>query len=108
MCSLVSRKHPDNNNKLEDDDRHEELENPAIGYVTSQLYLKPTGGHTTGTLDKAVVLRRIHHRKRVNKVKSALQALLGSPIASVNADDNNKTCSVNPQLRWVDDAYAAP
>lgn len=66
------------------------------GAVSSHLYLKPAG-----TLDKAVVLRRIRHRKRVNKLKSTLQSLVAPPPA-----DGNQ--SSVPRIRWVDDAFAAP
>ncbi|KAL2242052.1 UNVERIFIED_CONTAM: hypothetical protein Sindi_0323200 [Sesamum indicum] len=102
MCSLLPQKHPitDNSEVAQNKDQDDE-DNPA-GLVTSHLYLKPA--HATGTLDKAVVLRRIRHRKRVNKVKSAVQALLSSPFAS-NADDK-KTSVV--RIRWADDAFAAP
>ncbi|KAL0366151.1 UNVERIFIED_CONTAM: hypothetical protein Sradi_3505200 [Sesamum radiatum] len=99
MCSL----HPNtNNSEVAQNKDQDDEENPAA-LVTSHLYLKPP--HATGTLDKAVVLRRIRHRKRVNKVKSAVQALLSSPFAS-NAADDKKTSVA--RIRWADDAFAAP
>ncbi|KAG8389982.1 hypothetical protein BUALT_Bualt01G0036000 [Buddleja alternifolia] len=92
-------------NKEEKEDQREE-ENPSN--ITTYLCLKPPPPpHTTGTLDKEVVLRRIRHRKRVNKVKSAVQALLSSPFASDHVDSNNKISSV-PRIKWADDAFAAP
>ncbi|PIN19109.1 hypothetical protein CDL12_08220 [Handroanthus impetiginosus] len=102
MCSAVSKKQPNSTNPeaAQEENELQEQENP----VTSHLYLKPA--HTTGTLDKTVVLRRIRHRKRVNKVKSAVQALFSSPFTSVKTDDK-KTSSVG-QIRWADDAFAAP
>ncbi|KAL2504153.1 Uncharacterized protein Adt_19774 [Abeliophyllum distichum] len=99
MYSTVSRKDlcniSETENKKEDDEQ-EENENPSLGLlnVTTHLYLKPA--HTTDTLDKNVVLRRIrHHRKRVNKVKSAVEGLFRSPFDS------------NPQIKWADNAFAA-
>lgn len=64
--------------------------------VSTLLYLKPT--HTSETLDKDVVLRRIRQRKRVNKLRAALQALLTTPVSP----------SVHEKNKWVDDAFAAP
>ncbi|KAH6756542.1 hypothetical protein C2S52_010097 [Perilla frutescens var. hirtella] len=87
--------------KNKEEDRQEEDGGDGV-VISSQLYLKPA--HTTGTLDKAVVLRRIRHRKRVNKVKSAVKTLLSSPFAS--AADENKNSA--PRIRWADDAFAAP
>ncbi|KAF5740729.1 hypothetical protein HS088_TW11G00807 [Tripterygium wilfordii] len=78
----------------------EDQEDPEISNsVTTHLYLKPA--HTTQTLDREVVLRRIRNRKRVNKIKAALLSLFGSPISS----ETEKT-SVDKK-RWVDDAFAA-
>lgn len=105
MCSLVSEKQLNSNSEVEkhkEEDQQEE-ENHLAGFVTSHLYLKPA--HKTGTLDQAVVLRRIRHRKRVNKVKSALQTLISSPFASTTTDNNKSSI---PQIRWADDAFAAP
>lgn len=102
MCSSVSGKDlssiSETENKIEDDIEEEENENHII---TTHLYLKPA--HTLDTLDKNVVLRRIrHHRKRVNKVKSAVQGLFSSPFSS----NTNKT--PNTQIKWEDDPFAAP
>ncbi|KAL5704983.1 hypothetical protein ACHQM5_023338 [Ranunculus cassubicifolius] len=71
--------------------------------ITSQLHLKPT--HTTGTLDKEVILRRIRQRKRVNQVRSVLQSLLGSPFSAKSA---NKDKSAVPEKKWWEDAFSAP
>lgn len=78
----------------------EELEDSSTNNndaVSSHLFLRPT--HTTETLDKDVVLRRIRHRKRVNSVKSALKGFMGCPVSS-------KPHQVS--VKWVDDAFAAP
>lgn len=97
MSSLPSENQPIAKNTEELDQQEE-----SDQLVSSHLYLKPA--HATGTLNKAVVLRRIRHRKRVNRVKSAVQTLLGSPFAS--AADQNKSSAT--RIRWVDDAFAAP
>ncbi|CAI9763683.1 unnamed protein product [Fraxinus pennsylvanica] len=100
MYPSVSRKDlsdiSETKDKKEDETEQEENENLSI---TTHLYLKPC--HTSDTLDKNVVLRRIRHRKRVNKVKSAVQGLFRCPFAS----NTNKTS--NPQIKWADDAFAA-
>lgn len=99
MYSSVSRKDLSNISETKDkkeDDEQEENENPSI---TTHLSLKRC--HTGDTLDKNVVLRRIRHRKRVNKIKSAVQGLFRSPLTS----NTNKTS--NPQIKWADDAFAA-
>nr|DAD40582.1 TPA_asm: hypothetical protein HUJ06_014905 [Nelumbo nucifera] len=67
--------------------------------VTTRLYLKPS--RTSETLDKDDVLRRIRHRKRVNKVRNALQALLNSPLPG-RMDDFLQ------EERWLEDAFSAP
>ncbi|BFG17871.1 hypothetical protein CerSpe_041450 [Prunus speciosa] len=82
----------------------EEQEDPAAthhghsisNYVSSHVHIKPT--HTSQPLDKDVVLRRIRQRKRVNRVRAALQALLISSPFSPPVHEN----------KWVDDAFAAP
>jgi hypothetical protein len=76
----------------------DQQENP----VTSHLYIKPK--HPAQTLDKEVVLRRFRQRKRLNKVKATLKALLGSPFS-----EKPEQVSVPvPEKKWVDDAFAAP
>ncbi|PRQ26957.1 hypothetical protein RchiOBHm_Chr6g0300191 [Rosa chinensis] len=64
--------------------------------VSTLLHLKPS--HTSETLDKEVVLRRIRQRKRVDKLRAALQSLLTSPVLP----------SAHEKKKWVDDAFAAP
>ncbi|XXG49289.1 hypothetical protein AAC387_Pa02g3510 [Persea americana] len=70
--------------------------------VTSCLYIKPHPASDPErqrvSLDKDVVLRRIRHRKRVNKVQNVLQALLTAPVSDVSADER----------LWLDDAFSAP
>lgn len=108
MSSVVSDKHPKSNSSEPEksaEDQEEIIDqqtNPNL--VTSHLYLKPA--HSTGTLDKEVVLRRIRHRKGVNNVKKAVQALLSSPFSSKNIDKNK--LPVPPIIKWSDDAFAAP
>ena len=96
MASIISKNK--NNNENNPENLTEETGNPSL--VSTHIYLKPP--HSTETLEKQVVLRRIRHRKRINKVRTAVQALLGSPTAA-----NPDKVSAN-QMRWVDDAFAAP
>ncbi|KAK3231519.1 hypothetical protein Dsin_003400 [Dipteronia sinensis] len=91
MASMVPKKQ----NSHEED---QEVNQESLNYVSSHLYLRPT--HTSETLDKDVVLRRIRHRKRLNKVRNALQGFLGWSVPT------NKTDKVS--VKWLDDAFAAP
>jgi hypothetical protein len=79
----------------------EEEEEESVFNVTSQLFLKPI--ENCKNLDKEVVLRRIRHRKRMNKVRAAVGAIfLGS---SANNTENGD--AYVQHKRWVDDAFAA-
>ncbi|GMP44081.1 hypothetical protein CsSME_00013765 [Camellia sinensis var. sinensis] len=80
------------------EDREETETKP--NFVTSHLQLKPHPHN--GTMEKEVVLRRIRHHKRMNKLCKAAQALLSSPFAAKPGK-----VSVH-EKRWVDDAFAAP
>ncbi|KAJ9186649.1 hypothetical protein P3X46_002196 [Hevea brasiliensis] len=104
MSSLVSKSQPtlseaenntNNNNSREDEEDPEIL---SAVTVTSHVRLKPA--HSTQTLDKEVVLRRIRQRKRHNKVRAAVQGFFGLPVSSKT---DNKV-----SVKWVDDAFAAP
>ncbi|CAN4092795.1 unnamed protein product [Withania somnifera] len=72
------------------------------GLVTSQIYLK-----STGPMNKDVTLRRIRHRKQVNKFKAATQSFLGFPNFKTSSN-SNKVSNNSQIIRWVDDAFAAP
>ncbi|KAF3446252.1 hypothetical protein FNV43_RR11431 [Rhamnella rubrinervis] len=74
-----------------------ETQNP----VTSHLYIKPT--HSTEPLDKEVVLRRIRRRKRVNKLRAALEAFF-SPFLQ----KPNKASMPESDKKWMGDDFAAP
>ncbi|RWR74214.1 hypothetical protein CKAN_00253400 [Cinnamomum micranthum f. kanehirae] len=82
----------------------EEQDPETRGPVTSCLYIKPHPASDPEqeqqrvSLDKDVVLRRIRHRKRVNKVQNVLQALLTASVSGVSADER----------LWLDDAFSAP
>lgn len=104
MCSLLPKKKLNStcsNNSQVGRNKEEDHQEEEAEIISSHLYLKPA--HARGTLDKAVVLRRIRHRKRVNKVKSAVQAFLGSSDIG-----NNTTCDHPHIIRWADDAFSAP
>ncbi|GFY86922.1 hypothetical protein Acr_05g0005610 [Actinidia rufa] len=68
MSSIISETKNINENNPED--LREETENGSL--VSTHIYLKPTP--STGTLEKKVVLRRIRHRKCMNKVRAAVKA----------------------------------
>lgn len=96
MSSLVSKK-PDTKTAYS-----EEMEPETRNDVTSHIYIKPDKSSGTQqqrvSLDKDVVLRRIRHQKRVNKVRNALQALVTSTFSDATADER----------LWLDDAFSAP
>ncbi|KAF5204011.1 Histone-lysine n-methyltransferase [Thalictrum thalictroides] len=78
---------------------HEETE--TLNTITRHLYLKPT--HTTESIDKDVILRRIRNRRRVNKVQSVLQAMFGSPSSEKAVDKVTM-----PSQMWLEDTFSAP
>lgn len=102
MSWTISKKPKDEEEKEENsNDNH----NPSI---STHLYLKPV--HTTGTLDKQVVLRRIRHRKRLNNLRAVANYLLGSIFSSKKTNEKSHDVDIpnEHKNRWVDDAFAAP
>lgn len=104
MSSMLSKFQPtesitttNNNNYVDEEQEVPETNNP----VTSHLYIKPTD--STQTLDREVVLRCIRQRKRVNKWKAMVQALVSSAFSA----KPEKAVSVHKK-KWIDDAFAAP
>ncbi|KAK2392488.1 hypothetical protein P8452_29389 [Trifolium repens] len=75
----------------------EEDQEETVISVTSQLFIK------SKNLDKEVILRRIRHRKRMNKVRSVVGAIFQG---SSNNTGNNEAEAVQHK-KWVDDAFAA-
>ncbi|GAA0160336.1 hypothetical protein LIER_16915 [Lithospermum erythrorhizon] len=108
MASITSKKQQyaatplgaeENNIEFLLDEEANENNNKSLK-VTSHLYLKPA--HTTATLDKETVLRRIRQRKRANKAKGFFQRLISYTFATKNEKGSSS------QIRWVDNAFAAP
>ncbi|KAK9129988.1 hypothetical protein Sjap_010475 [Stephania japonica] len=66
--------------------------------VTTKLYLKSTSSNKK--MEKEHVMRRIRHRRRVNKARSFVQRLMGSTGQTGGAEREHKT--------WLDDAFSAP
>ncbi|CBI19614.3 unnamed protein product, partial [Vitis vinifera] len=77
MSFLVSKPQPSSSDSEKITNSDDREDSDTLLTVTSYLHLKPA--QSSQTLDKDLVLRRIRHRKRVNKEK-----------------------------KWVDDAFAAP
>ncbi|WCJ35326.1 hypothetical protein M5689_016590 [Euphorbia peplus] len=88
-----------NNNSAED--KEEEAEMESAVNVSRHIQLKTA--RSTEKLNKEVVLRRIRQRKRVNKVRAALQGFVGGEAYSASSMSSD-----NVPIRWVDDAFAAP
>ncbi|KAL9231585.1 hypothetical protein vseg_006796 [Gypsophila vaccaria] len=78
----------------EEEETEDDDDNNNNNNISSCLYLKQHD--PTKKVNRDVILRRIRHRKRVNKVKTAVEALFSSPFSTTA-----------PQ-KWVDDAFAAP
>ncbi|GAU14332.1 hypothetical protein TSUD_308920 [Trifolium subterraneum] len=74
----------------------EEDQEETVISVTSQLFIKPKN------LDKEVVLRRIRHRKRMNKVRSVVGAIFQGSSNNTGNDE-----AAVQHKKWVDDAFAA-
>nr|XP_009397306.1 PREDICTED: uncharacterized protein LOC103982190 [Musa acuminata subsp. malaccensis] len=72
-------------------------ENQGGNPVTSCLYLKPDAERRS--LDRAVVLRRIRYRKRVNQFRAALVSFLKPKIAVEKDGDPDA---------WLHDAFSSP
>lgn len=81
--------------RVEEKEGRSEKENSVN--VTRELQIKAiSNGGGNMEMDKEVVLRRIRQRKRVNKFRAALQALLSSPFSKTTPDNS-----------WLDDPFAA-
>ncbi|CAI8599910.1 unnamed protein product [Vicia faba] len=78
----------------------EEDEESVIS-VTSQLTMKPI--ENCKNLNKEVILRRIRHRKRMNKVRAAV----GGIFRGSSKDSGDGGEGTVQHKRWVDDAFAA-
>jgi hypothetical protein len=68
--------------------------------VSSQLHLKPS----VHSMDKDVILKRIRHHKRTNKVKNAIQAL-----ATFRGSLDQENMVLADQRKWLDpdDAFSS-
>ncbi|XP_052109515.1 uncharacterized protein LOC110274446 [Arachis duranensis] len=81
--------------KGREEDEAEFEKEESVPTVTSKLFLKPSENQKPGNMDKEVVLRRIRHRRRVNKVRAAVGSFFSSPF------------STDHHRKWVDDPFAA-
>ncbi|KAK9749671.1 hypothetical protein RND81_02G142400 [Saponaria officinalis] len=79
-------------------------DNKQPNVVSNQLHIS-----SPNTLEKDVVLRRIKHRKCVNKVKNTLGALL-SLNGNGNGGGESSTTSFNLDQKFVDlgDVFSCP
>ncbi|XP_027359697.1 uncharacterized protein LOC113868388 [Abrus precatorius] len=101
MAFMISRAEPETEksglNHLEDKD-------PAtVGAISSELHLKPSSSSeaSSQTLNKQVVLKRIRHRKSLNRIKTAFEGLLGG-------SEGNTTSTQEQKWLQQDDAFSAP
>ncbi|GAB4825559.1 hypothetical protein Ancab_008433 [Ancistrocladus abbreviatus] len=66
----------------------EEEDDEDIQAITNRLVLVKPG--QAYKLDKDIVLRRIRHRKRVNKLKNAAHARFTSPFSTIASSNSSK------------------
>lgn len=93
MASSLAKPNDKGKNKIKIRDN---IEIPD--FVSTHIYIKRT--HTTQTLDREVILRRIRQRSHSNKVRSVFQLLFGLPFLSKKQDGNDD--------QDPDDASTAP
>ncbi|KAA8547280.1 hypothetical protein F0562_003856 [Nyssa sinensis] len=103
MAFVISKNQPSFSEKEAEKVNHSEGRDDAgtINSVTSHLYLKSSSSssaHSSETLDKDVILRRIRHHKCLNKVRTTFQALVNSSSSSAH------------EHKWleVNDAFSGP
>ncbi|KAH0458507.1 hypothetical protein IEQ34_013822 [Dendrobium chrysotoxum] len=75
--------------------------------ITSYLHLRPSASSGENSapqpsLDKEMVLRRIRHWKRVNRLHGVLDSFLRSSLELAEKDRRNAGDG------WVDDAFSSP
>lgn len=77
-----------------------ETEAAAIGQaVTRHIVVKSSSSQSNQALEKAVVLRRIRQRKRVNKFRAVVGALFSSPFTEKTEETH--------QRKWVDEPFTS-
>ncbi|KAA0065270.1 hypothetical protein E6C27_scaffold82G006120 [Cucumis melo var. makuwa] len=89
--------------KIDGDQVEAEIEtevSAALGpAVTRHIVVKSSPSHSNQALEKAVVLRRIRQRKRVNKLRAAVGALFSSPFTDKTEETH--------QRKWVDEPFTS-
>ncbi|KAK3412232.1 hypothetical protein EUGRSUZ_I01021 [Eucalyptus grandis] len=60
------------------------------GHVTTRLYLSKAPSDAASSLEKDAVLRRIRHHRRINRVRTAFESILGgsSSVQEEPLDDD--------------------
>ncbi|KAG7594376.1 hypothetical protein ISN45_Aa01g031320 [Arabidopsis thaliana x Arabidopsis arenosa] len=81
MASSLAKPNEKAKNKIK---IREDTETPD--FVSTHICIKRI--HTTQTLDREVILRRIRQRRRANKVRSVFQLLFGFPFTSKKHESN--------------------
>ncbi|KAG7599699.1 hypothetical protein ISN44_As06g038730 [Arabidopsis suecica] len=93
MASSLAKPNDKAKNKIK---IREDTETPD--FVSTHICIKRI--HTTQTLDREVILRRIRQRRRANKVRSVIQLLFGFPFTNKKHDGNAD--------QYPDDASTVP
>jgi len=106
MAFLVPRKPSPSSNSTTPCSSYEDDKSlvGAQSNVTSCLYLKPKGSDheaaTARSFEKDAVLRRIRHRKRVNRIRGATGSFFMAP-----QEQGEK---VREADGWLEDAFSSP
>ncbi|OIW09738.1 hypothetical protein TanjilG_23878 [Lupinus angustifolius] len=108
MAYMISETQPGFSvNKMQNIEHLEGKDIETVDAISSQLHLKPSLSSSSKEskpqpLDKQVVLRRIRQRKSYNKVKSVLEALVGSSEA------HNSASSQESKWLQLGDNFSSP
>lgn len=60
----------------------------GISHVTSRLYLSKAPSDAASSLEKDAVLRRIRHHRRINRVRTAFESILGGSSVQEEPQDD--------------------
>ncbi|ONK74619.1 uncharacterized protein A4U43_C03F8350 [Asparagus officinalis] len=104
MAFIIPKK-PSTSNSSTPSSSFEDETNPLSHdvNVTSHLYLKPKGSNEAAdgrSFEKEVVLRRIRHRKRVNRIQGAMWSFF---TAKRGQEEKEREAD-----GWLEDAFSSP
>lgn len=102
MAFIIPKK-PSKSNSSTPSSSFEDENSLSHSNVTSHLYLKPKGSNEAAngrSFEKGVVLRRIRHRKRVNRIQGAIWSFF---TAKQGREEKEREAD-----GWLEDAFSSP